>query len=128
MIVIDSSAAVALLMAEPSQDALAQKLAISPDRAMSPVSYAELVMVLSRLHSDPKAVADKFLHELRVKLLTIDPQQTDLAVQAFLRFGKGRHSARLNLGDCFSYAAAKASDSRLLFIGRDFSQTDVTAA
>ncbi|HWE06267.1 MAG TPA: type II toxin-antitoxin system VapC family toxin [Rhizomicrobium sp.] len=128
MIVVDASAAVALVLAEPVQGALAEKLASSEERAMSPISYSELVMVLSRAHSHPKLIADAFVRDMRVMLLTIDRQQTELAVHAFLLYGKGRHPARLSLGDCFSYAAAKALDSPLLFVGGDFSQTDVLVA
>lgn len=128
MIVIDTSAAAALIFAEPEQQALAEKLAVSPDRAISPVSYSELVMVLSRVHQDPKFIADSFLRDMEVKLLTIDARQTELAVHAFLLFGKGRHPARLNLGDCFSYAAARAHDCPLLFVGGDFPRTDVRQA
>ncbi|MGH6876673.1 MAG: type II toxin-antitoxin system VapC family toxin [Rhizomicrobium sp.] len=128
MIVIDASAAVALLLAETAQSQLAQKLAASAERGMSPVSYAELVMALSKVHPHPKIIADAFMRDMQVALLTIDQQQSDLAVHAFLLFGKGRHPTRLNLGDCFSYAAAKAYNVPLLFIGRDFPQTDVLQA
>jgi ribonuclease VapC len=128
VIVVDASAAVALLLAEPEQENLAEKLAASPERAMSPVSYSELVMVLSRVHPHPKLIADSFMRDMEVTLLTIDQRQTELAVHAFLLFGKGRHPARLNLGDCFSYAAARALDCPLLFVGGDFLRTDVQQA
>ncbi|HTT83538.1 MAG TPA: type II toxin-antitoxin system VapC family toxin [Rhizomicrobium sp.] len=128
MIVIDTSAAAALIFAEPEQEALAEKLAASPERAISPVSYSELVMVLSRVHRDPKSIADSFLRDMQLKLLTIDARQVELAIHAFLFFGKGRHAARLNLGDCFSYAAARAHDCPLLFVGGDFPRTDVRRA
>ena len=128
MIVVDASAAVALVFAEPDQKILAEKLAASTGRMMSPVSYSELVMVLSRVHSDPKFIADGYLRDMHVALLTIDARQTELAVHAFLLFGKGRHPARLDLGDCFSYAAAKAHDCPLLFVGGDFDRTDVLQA
>jgi len=128
MIVVDASAAVALVLAEPTQGMLTQKLAESPERGMSPVSYSELVMALSRIYPQPKFIADAFIRDMNVMLLTIDRRQTELAVHAFLLFGNGRHPARLNLGDCFSYAAAKATDAALLFVGADFSQTDVRQA
>jgi ribonuclease VapC len=128
VIVVDASAAVALLNAEPQKQLLAEKLAADSEKRMSPVSYSELIMVLSKLHSDPKLIADAFLRDMDVTLLTIDARQAELAVHAFLFFGKGRHRARLNLGDCFSYAAAKACDAPLLFIGDDFSRTDICPA
>jgi ribonuclease VapC len=128
VIVIDTSAAAALIFAESGKEVLAEKLAASYERAMSPVSYSELVMVLSRVHSDPKLIADGFLRDTRIKLSAIDAHQAELAVHAFLLFGKGRHPARLNIGDCFSYAAARAFDCPLLFVGGDFPRTDVRQA
>ncbi|HEY1615468.1 MAG TPA: type II toxin-antitoxin system VapC family toxin [Rhizomicrobium sp.] len=128
MIVVDASAAVALILAESAQPLLAARLVRSPDRVMSPVSYAELVMVLSRADAKPKLLADAFLREAGIGIEPIDQRQTELAIQAFLRFGKGRHPARLNLGDCFSYAASKARDAPLLFVGNDFGRTDVRCA
>jgi ribonuclease VapC len=85
-------------------------------------------MVLSRAHPDPKSIADSFLRDMQVKLLTMDEKQTELAVHAFLIFGKGRHPARLNLGDCYSCAAARACDCPLLFVGGDCPRTDVRRA
>src|SRR5437762_3503004 len=102
MIIVDSSAALALLNTESQKEFVAEKLAADPERGMSPVSYTEVIMVLSKLHSDPKLVADAFLRDMAIALLTIDAKQAELAVHAFLFFGKGRHRARLNLGDCFS--------------------------
>lgn len=130
MIVVDASAAVALVLGEPTQNVLAAKLSEVSDleRVMSPASYCEFVMALARTYPDPKLVADTFLRDTRVTIFPIDQQQSQLSVHAFLFFGKGRHPARLNLGDCFSYAAAKALNAPLLFVGNDFGQTDVQVA
>jgi ribonuclease VapC len=128
VIVIDTSAAVALIVGEPVRKALAEKLAEWPQRVMSPVSYAELVMVLSRSFSQPQLAADSFVRDMNVTITQIDTDQSRFAVHAFLTYGKGRHPAKLNLGDCFSYAAAKALDAPLLFVGKDFSRTDVKRA
>lgn len=128
MIVIDTSAAVALTTGEPERTVLAKTLAVHPDRAMSAVSYTELVMVLSRSYSQPKAAADKFIADMRIAVLHVDQDQSHHAVHAFLSYGKGRHPAKLNLGDCFSYAAAKALNAPLLYIGGDFAKTDIPAA
>ena len=68
---------------------------------------------------------DRFLATAAISLHPVDEHQARLARKAFLRFGKGRHPAALNFGDCFSYALAKALDASLLFVGDDFSQTDV---
>ncbi|MGA7710774.1 MAG: type II toxin-antitoxin system VapC family toxin [Rhizomicrobium sp.] len=128
MIVIDTSAAVALTTGEPECTVLAKKLAVHPDRSMSPVSYTELVMVLSRSYSQPKAAADKFIADMRIIVLSVDQDQSQQAVYAFLTYGKGRHPAKLNLGDCFSYAAAKVLNAPLLYVGGDFAKTDIKAA
>ena len=128
MIVVDTSAAVALILEEAGGDTLAAKLATSPQRVLSPVSYSELIMVLSRTFSQPKVVADEFMRDMRITFLAIDEVHAQLAVRAFLLFGKGRHPARLNLGDCFSYAAAMALDAPLLFVGGDFNKTDIKIA
>jgi ribonuclease VapC len=71
---------------------------------------------------------DAWLRDADIVINPIDARQTELARFAFLVYGKGRHPARLNLGDCFSYAAAKALNAPLLFVGNDFAQTDVRVA
>lgn len=128
MIVVDASAVVAILFREPAHEEMAKKLDQARPRVMSPVSYAEVTMALSRGLSDPKFIADQYLRQAHVALCEIDSAQAEWAAHAFLLYGKGRHPARLNLGDCFSYAAAKALNARLLFVGTDFTQTDIHAA
>jgi ribonuclease VapC len=128
VIVIDASAVVAILLGETEAPRLLAALGTVPDRFMSPMSYVETVMALGRTSSQPKAVTDTFLLNMNVVVLTIDREQSELAANAFLFFGKGRHPARLNLGDCFSYAAAKALNAQLLFIGDDFVKTDIRGA
>lgn len=128
MIVVDASAVVAVLFQEPSHQKMADKLDQAQSRVMSPVSYAEVTMALSRSLSDPKFVADQYLRQAHIALCGIDSTQAEWAAHAFLMYGKGRHPARLNLGDCFSYAAAKALNAPLLFVGNDFLQTDVRVA
>lgn len=68
------------------------------------------------------------LDELAITVVSFSPEQAELATEAFLRFGKGRHPAKLNMGDCFSYALAKSIGQPLLFKGNDFSQTDIGGA
>lgn len=125
MIAIDTSAAIAMILAEPGHDRLAQALAAEPERTMSAVSNVELVMVLSRTYSQPQQIAENFIAEMRIGVAALDSAQVRWAMHAFLTYGKGRNPARLNLGDCFSYAVAKAHDAPLLFVGNDFSLTDV---
>ncbi|MGJ0505995.1 MAG: type II toxin-antitoxin system VapC family toxin [Methylocystis sp.] len=128
---VDASAIVALLCGEPDAAELAQRLAAAERRFTSPVVRLEACMVLaSRLDIAPSqanALFDDFLEEADVSIVAIDDRIGALAVACFEAFGKGRHSARLTLGDCLSYACAKAYRSPLLFKGDDFLQTDVAA-
>ncbi len=70
----------------------------------------------------------RLLREARIDIAAVTPQQAEIAIEAFRRFGRGRHRAGLNIGDCFSYALAKATDQPLLFKGDDFVHTDVRPA
>ena len=71
---------------------------------------------------------ERFLHLIASDIVTVTPEQAEIALEAFRLFGKGRHRAGLNIGDCFAYAAAKATGERLLFKGDDFTQTDILPA
>lgn len=116
-----------MILGEPGHVRLAQALAAERDRTMSAVSNVELVMVLSRTYSEPQRVAENFIADMRIGVTALDSKQVQLAMHAFLTYGKGRNPARLNLGDCFSYAVAKAHDAPLLFVGNGFSLTDIRA-
>jgi ribonuclease VapC len=101
----------------------------SPRAFMSVVSYVETNMVIAGRRSDPNASkVDTALKALHITVVPVTSGQANAAVAAFLRFGKGRHSASLNLGDCFAYALAKTRNLPLLFKGDDFSQTDIVPA
>ncbi|HEY1179474.1 MAG TPA: type II toxin-antitoxin system VapC family toxin [Phytomonospora sp.] len=128
MIVVDSSALVAIAAGEP--DALKYATAIEHADAiwLSPVNYVETAMVLlSRRIVPSRGRLDDWLTESGV-IIREDVDLADAALGAFLRFGRGNHPARLNLGDCFSYALAKTLDAPLLYKGDDFAQTDVRSA
>lgn len=125
---VDTSAIVAIIAGEPDAAALADRLAKAARRFTSPVVRLETTMVLaSRLDLAPSQAADlfqQFVDEANISVIPINDKIGELAVQCFDKFGKGRHPARLNLGDCLSYACAKAYRSSLLFKGDDFSKTD----
>ncbi|MFZ2539277.1 MAG: type II toxin-antitoxin system VapC family toxin, partial [Oscillospiraceae bacterium] len=89
-------------------------------------SFVEISAVLSN-YSDNKAILqlDALLHRAKIEILDVTTEQAHIARQAYIDFGKGRHSAGLNFGDCFSYALAKARNEPLLFKGNDFAKTDV---
>jgi len=128
VIVIDASAVVAILLEERGYEGLAERLRAADERVMSPVSTVEVVMALARRFSEPSVIADGYLRRSAISVHPTDADQAYWAQQAFLTYGKGRHPARLNLGDCFSYAAAKALNAPLLYVGGDFAKTDIRAA
>jgi ribonuclease VapC len=133
LIVVDSSAVVAILFGEPQAPALLVRLASDPDRVMSVASYLETGTVLAgRRRSDRlRAIddLDAFLDEAGIALAPVDETQARLALKARIRFGRGMgHGGMLNFGDAFSYALARANEAPLLFTGDDFGTTDVTVA
>jgi ribonuclease VapC len=133
MIVVDSSAVIAILFDEPPAAALAARLIVDADRLMSLASYLEVGTVLAgRRQSDRlKAIddLDAFLTEGEIALAPVDENQARLALRARIVYGRGMgHGGPLNFGDAFSYALAKSLSCPLLFIGDDFTATDVKAA
>jgi ribonuclease VapC len=133
MIVIDSSAVVAILFGEPAARALIARLQEDPERLMSVASYLETGTVLAaRRKRDPiRAIddLDDFVEEAGITLVSVDPAQARLALRARIRFGRGMgHGGVLNFGDAFSYALACTREAPLLFIGNDFATTDVAVA
>jgi ribonuclease VapC len=127
--VIDTSAVVAILRSEPEAARLERALVSDPIRLVPATCVLEARMVLvSRRGEHALAEIDLWLHKIAANIIPVDSDLVDLATQAWLTYGKGRHPAALNFADCFSYALAKRADEPLLFIGKDFSQTDVEAA
>jgi ribonuclease VapC len=127
--IVDSSAIIAILESEPEADALQQALDRSPGHTISAVNYVETGIVIDG-RGDPvlSRTFDNFLFETRIRIESVTPEQARLAREAYRDFGKGRHRAGLNLGDCFSYALAKCKREPLLFKGNDFRKTDVEVA
>ena len=133
IIVVDSSAVVAILFGEASSAALAERLAADPDRVISAASYLKVGTVLAgRRRSDRlKAIddLDTFLDEAGIVLAPVDAAQARLALRARIAHGRGMgHGGMLNFGDAFAYALAKSLDAPLLFVGDDFAATDVASA
>jgi ribonuclease VapC len=124
--VIDTSALVAILQAEPERDAMLEALAKAGRRLVSAVTVLEADMVLEGRYG-PNAGADLelFLFDARTEIMPLDTRQAATAVRAWRKYGKGRHPAQLNLGDCCVYALAKVSGEPLLCKGADFRQTDI---
>ena len=127
--VIDTSAVIAILAGEPEEIEFLRRMAAAPKLRMSAASLVEAASVLMlRGSGDVEYKLDPFLARAGVEIVPVDEPQALLAREAYRRFGKGRHKAGLNFGDCFSYALAIATGERLLFKGGDFSRTDVGVA
>lgn len=127
--ILDSSAVIAILRAEPEARDLGLAILSVTERRLSAVNYVEAAIVIDS-GGDPVASRrfDDFFRTSRVTIETVTPEQAGLARQAYRDFGKGRHKAGLNLGDCFAYALAKERNEPLLFKGTDFKHTDIEAA
>ena len=126
--VVDTSALIAILFDEPEKSIFASAIDAAPDAKVSAVTRVEAMMVyLGRRQSDPADVVD-LVDVLGLKTIDVDRAQADKALDAFTRFGKGGHPARLNLGDCFAYALAATLNEPLLFKGGDFLKTDIVPA
>ncbi|HWA89365.1 MAG TPA: type II toxin-antitoxin system VapC family toxin [Rhizomicrobium sp.] len=133
MIVIDTSAIVAVLLKEPPAEALAERLAGDRVRGMSTASYLETGTVLAgRTPAAAQKTIDaleRFLIDMSIDLVPVDAEQARLALRARIEYGRGfGAAAKLNFGDCFSYALAKTLSAPLLYVGGDFDGTDVARA
>lgn len=126
--IIDTSAIVAILRVEPEYDAFLTIIDAAPTCEISAGSWVELGAVLSRRDDRLLATARQLIGALGISIAPVTAEQAELGQRAYLQFGKGRHDANLNFGDCFSYALAKATGRPLLFKGNDFTQTDIVAA
>jgi ribonuclease VapC len=127
--IVDSSAMVAMLLEEPEGHLVDVAIAKSAVCRMSAVGLLEVSMILqSRRGSDAIRDLDLLILRLRIEIVPFTESQARLAREAFKRFGKGRHPAGLNFGDCMAYALAKETGEELLFLGSDFSKTDIVAA
>jgi ribonuclease VapC len=125
-LVIDTSALVAMLENEGTAPALRIAVTADPVRLISTVSVLEATCVLSTRRG-PAALfeMDAFLLEFHFQQIAFDSEQLIVSQRAWLEYGRGRHAARLNFGDCASYALAQSRNEPLLFIGNDFAKTDV---
>jgi ribonuclease VapC len=129
-LIVDTSALVAILKAEPDADLFIRALLVADVAQMSAASFVEVAMLIDRRRD---AVAshqlDNLMTHARIRIRSVDEAQAIVARQAFRDYGKGSgHPARLNFGDCFSYALASVTGHPLLFKGDDFGHTDITSA
>lgn len=127
--VVDSSALVAILLGEPDAEQFAAALGTAPVRLLSAVTRVELSFVIEgRKGEAGRADLDQLLRDGAFEIVSVTAQHAEIAIDAFRQYGRGRHRAGLNIGDCFSYALAAASGLPLLFKGGDFTHTDIPAA
>ncbi|MCP3468118.1 type II toxin-antitoxin system VapC family toxin [Bradyrhizobium sp. CCGUVB23] len=127
--VIDTSAIVAIAFNEPEAKSFRERIADDPVRLISAATVLEAAMVIeTRLGEPGGAELDLWLHKADVEIVAVTADHADQARRAWRRYGKGRHPAGLNFGDCFSYALAALTGEPLLFKGNDFVQTDVETA
>lgn len=127
--IVDTSAVMAILLREPELDEFIRTLNIAPSRSMSAGSWIELTIVIER-RRDPAlfTVRDKLLQVMPITVLPVSVEQARIGADAYRKYGRGNHPARLNFGDCFAYALAKETGEPLLFKGDDFIHTDIRAA
>lgn len=127
--ILDSSAIVAILCEESGYEILLGKVGKAAALGIAAPTVLESAMIVgTRLGMDGLSSVHEFLREAGVQVVPFSEHHASAAYSAFLRYGKGRHPAALNFGDCMSYAAAKVSGHPLLFVGKDFSKTDLVAA
>ena len=127
--VIDTSAVLAILFEEEDQLRYANAIESASARLVSAVTRVELSFVVEgRKREAGRERLERFFALTGAEVVAVTPEQATLAIGAFRRYGKGRHPAGLNIGDCFSYALATATGHPLLFKGNDFARTDIGSA
>lgn len=125
-VVVDTSAVVAILLGEPAADDLLAAVGAADYRLISAATLVEVSVVIeARLGAVGGRITDRFLRDGGIEVVDFDRTQADRALEGWRRFGKGRHPAGLNLGDCFTYGLAVATGQDVLCIGEDFARTDV---
>jgi len=128
--VLDSSAIVAIEAKEPGYQDLIERidLAVGPVLIGSPTVLEAAIVLTARRRQDASNWVTGFLRSLDAEIISFSSQHFAAAAKAFLQFGKGRHPAALNFGDCMAYAVASIAREPLLFVGSDFAKTDIPAA
>lgn len=127
--IVDSSAVVAMLREEPGHEEIRKAIRDAAFVAIGAPTLVECVVVVGRAEGEAGIEAlSSLVFDLGIEVLSFDEPHAKTATEAFIGFGKGRHPARLNYGDCMTYATARRADRPLLYIGDDFAQTDIQAA
>jgi ribonuclease VapC len=125
-VILDSSAIVAVLLKESGHELLLELLADNPEPGVGGPTLVESGIVLAaRLGPSGETLLGRFVQAQELIVIALGDEHWPVAVQAFLSFGKGRHPAALNFGDCLTYAVARLADEPLLCVGEDFAKTDL---
>jgi ribonuclease VapC len=128
-LIIDSSAVVAVLLLEPEAEQIATAISDASHCRISSANWLEAAIVIdARGKPEARADFDKFFAETSTEILPVTAETVTRAREAYFRFGRGRHKAALNFGDCFAYATASLAGEPLLFKGNDFPHTDIEPA
>jgi ribonuclease VapC len=127
-LVVDTSAIVAIVMEEPEAADFIAALASARTRILTSVNLLEAQIVLTFGKGMPAETAEVLVARENIEIIPFDEDLSNLAFDAYLRYGKGRHPAKLNMGDCAAYALAKSRGWPLLYKGEDFTQTDIERA
>ena len=129
MIFVDASAIVAILTREPDAEDLVERLERQSDRRTSCIAVYEAALAIARKRDMPPVraldVVRRFQSDYNILNVDVAAREGAVAIEAFERFGKGRHPAKLNMGDCFAYASPQKPGAKLLFKGDDFGRTDI---
>lgn len=127
--IVDSSAIVAIILREPGWEQLVDRIGSQDTCAIGAPTLVETGLVLTaKMGKKASSVLSRLLQESGIVVIPFAEEHWQVAVEAYTRFGKGRHAAGLNFGDCLTYAVARLAERPLLFVGGDFSRTDLTAA
>ena len=124
--VVDTSALIAILFGEPETESFVQALTDDPKKMISAFNALESAIVIEAKKGEAGGrELDLLLHRARIEIVALNVDQVEIALTTWRKYGKGKHPAGLNIGDCCAYALAKYSGEPLLFKGKDFSQTDI---
>lgn len=126
--VVDSSAIIAILLSEPDAQLFAECIGRQSIAVISAASYVEVAIVARSRGQIGRNLVDATLDKVGIVIVPVSAELARGAADAFATYGRGRHPAKLNYGDCFAYALAKQRREPLLFKGDDFSRTDLVAA
>src|SRR5262249_30754503 len=127
-VILDSSAIVAIILRQPGWERLVSALAAEPAAVGAPTLAQTRMVLTAKLGKAARTMLARFLQEAGVTIVPFGEEHWRVAVEAYASYGKGRHAARLNFGDCLTYAVARLTGQRLLFTGTDFDETDLPSA